>query len=88
VARDGTVAALGEATLVSGFALAAVRVVEAEDDEAVRTAWQEFPAEVAVVIITPAAAQALGAAAFEPGAPLTVVFKGAGACVPREVPPP
>jgi hypothetical protein len=43
---------------------------------------------VAVVIITPAAAQALGAAAFEPGAPLTVVFKGAGACVPREVPPP
>jgi vacuolar-type H+-ATPase subunit F/Vma7 len=79
--REGTIAALGERSLVRGFALAGVRVVEAEDAEAVRSAWLGLHAEVAVVILTPAAARALGPAAFEPGAPLAVAV----ASVPAEV---
>lgn len=71
--RDGTVAALGEAALVRGFALAGVRVIEAEGADAVRSAWRALPDEVAVVILTPRSARILGDAAFEPGAALTVV---------------
>jgi vacuolar-type H+-ATPase subunit F/Vma7 len=55
-----TVVALGEEHRVEGFALAGVEVVAAADAQAVRDAWAALAADVAVVILTPAAADALG----------------------------
>jgi vacuolar-type H+-ATPase subunit F/Vma7 len=54
-----TVVALGEAHRVEGFALAGAEVVNAADASAVREAWAALPADVAVVILTPTAADAL-----------------------------
>jgi vacuolar-type H+-ATPase subunit F/Vma7 len=68
------VAAIGELTRVQGFALAGAVVLVAGDQEAVRAAWSSLDEEVAVVVLTPAAAAALG---DEPGArlwPLRVVM--------------
>jgi vacuolar-type H+-ATPase subunit E/Vma4 len=53
------IAAIGERERVGGFALAGVLVVAANDPESVRTAWEALPAEVGVVILTPAAHTAL-----------------------------
>ncbi|HEU5333365.1 MAG TPA: V-type ATP synthase subunit F [Actinocrinis sp.] len=60
MAREGSVAALGEAALVQGFALAGARVVCAEDADAARRAWRSLPQDVAVVILTPNAARSVG----------------------------
>jgi vacuolar-type H+-ATPase subunit F/Vma7 len=75
MAREGTVAALGETALVQGFALAGVRVVSAEDADAVRSAWSTLPPDVAVVILTTNAARALGAEVECSPCPLTVVLQ-------------
>ena len=56
----GAVAAIGERTRVSGFLLAGVDVLVAEDPAAVRHAWSSLPAAVELVIVTAAAAAALG----------------------------
>jgi vacuolar-type H+-ATPase subunit F/Vma7 len=53
------VAAIGERERVRGFAFAGVHVSTAEDPQAVREAWQALPADVAVLILTPAAHAAL-----------------------------
>ncbi|GAA2006660.1 V-type ATP synthase subunit F [Catenulispora subtropica] len=68
----GRVAALGEWALIRGFALAGVRTVTAADPEAVRAAWASLDRDVAVVILTPSAAGALGEAVRR--GPLTVVL--------------
>lgn len=68
------VAAIGSASQVAGFALAGARVYPAADDDAVRAAWRALPAPVAVVILTEAAAAALGTERAAPTAPLTVVL--------------
>ena len=69
------VAVLGERVRVQGFALAGALVAAADDAAAVRSAWAALGDNVAVVVLTPRAAQAL---ADEPlvavGAPLTVVL--------------
>ena len=65
------VAALGEWAIVRGFALAGVQTVAAEDGESVRQAWAALDPDVAVVILTPAAAESLGEPAH---GPLTVVL--------------
>ncbi|MCK7622209.1 hypothetical protein MUU72_03550 [Streptomyces sp. RS10V-4] len=70
----GTVVALGERTRTAGFALAGVRVRAAEDPERVRALWRDLPADTALVILTPAAAAALGPGALDGPAPLTVVM--------------
>lgn len=57
--RAGTVAAIGEEALVRGWGLAGVRVLPAEEPGAVRAAWKDLPADVTLVILTPAAAAAL-----------------------------
>ena len=64
--EPGTVAAIGEEVLVAGFGLAGVRVLPAERPEAVRAAWRDLPGDVALVILTPAAAAALGEPPLEP----------------------
>lgn len=53
------IAAVGERERVGGFVLAGVLVVAATDATSVRAAWQALPAEVAIVILTPAAHAAL-----------------------------
>jgi vacuolar-type H+-ATPase subunit F/Vma7 len=65
--------ALGEEAAVAGFALAGVRVVAASRPEQVWRAWAELSG-AAVVILTAAAAEALGDERFGPAAPLTVVM--------------
>ncbi|MFH9860418.1 hypothetical protein [Streptomyces sp. NPDC017202] len=56
----GRVAALGERSRVAGLALAGALVLAADDPEAVRRAWRSLPDGVDLVILTPAAAEALG----------------------------
>ncbi|MFE7761103.1 hypothetical protein [Streptomyces sp. NPDC057438] len=55
----GRVAALGERARVAGLALAGAVVLAADDPEAVRRGWRSLPDGVDLVILTPAAAQAL-----------------------------
>lgn len=55
----GRVAALGEQLRVQGFGLAGALVVAADTPEAARVAWRDLPADVALVILTSSAAQAL-----------------------------
>jgi vacuolar-type H+-ATPase subunit F/Vma7 len=57
----GAIVAVGELVRVQGFGLAGVRTVPAEDAAAVRSAWATLPPEVSAVILTRAAAEALGA---------------------------
>ncbi|MGH8866427.1 MAG: V-type ATP synthase subunit F [Actinomycetes bacterium] len=53
-------AALGEQLTVRGFALAGVLACPAETPDAVRSAWDALPDDVQIVLLTPAAAHALG----------------------------
>lgn len=53
-----TVAAIGSDALVRGYQLAGVTVLVAETPQEVRAAWRRVPPEVAVVILTAAAAAA------------------------------
>ncbi|MEU8279641.1 hypothetical protein AB0C08_35610 [Microbispora bryophytorum] len=53
-------AVIGEAVRVADFGLAGALVRSAEDAEAVREAWRTLETHVAVVILTPRAAEALG----------------------------
>ena len=59
-------AVIGEEARVSGFALAGADVHPADSPSAVRQAWAELDPDVAVVILTPAAAEAMP----EPESPL------------------
>jgi vacuolar-type H+-ATPase subunit F/Vma7 len=52
------VAVIGEEALVRGYALAGAAVLPADTPEQVRAAWRRLPEDVAVVILTPAAAAA------------------------------
>ncbi|MDF3293290.1 V-type ATP synthase subunit F [Streptomyces silvisoli] len=70
----GTVAAIGERTRVAALALAGVTVVPAEGPEHVREAWAALPTDVTLVIVTPAAADALGPEALDGVRPLTAVM--------------
>jgi vacuolar-type H+-ATPase subunit F/Vma7 len=71
----GRAAVIGELVRVQGFALAGAGVLPAESPDAARAAWRELSDDVVLVILTPAAAEALAA---ERGAPapgrLTVVM--------------
>ncbi|XVQ90010.1 V-type ATP synthase subunit F [Microbispora siamensis] len=69
-------AVIGEAVRVAGFGIAGALVRPAEDAEAVREAWRTLETHVAVVILTPRAAEALGDTVLcaVTGGPLTVVM--------------
>jgi vacuolar-type H+-ATPase subunit F/Vma7 len=73
VRATGRVAAIGERVRVAGFGLAGVLVQEAENPSAVWDAWRALPEDVAVVVLTPAAAEALGQERAQEW-PLTVVM--------------
>jgi vacuolar-type H+-ATPase subunit F/Vma7 len=68
------VAVLGERVLAEGWALAGARVLAAETPTEVRAAWAGLPTNVAVVLLTPAAAAALGPVPTDGERPLIVVM--------------
>jgi vacuolar-type H+-ATPase subunit F/Vma7 len=71
----GRVAAIGERARVAGLALAGAAVLIAEEPDTVRRTWQGLPDDIDLVVLTPAAAEALGPAATAPGVrPLTAVM--------------
>ncbi|GAB2920731.1 hypothetical protein [Streptomyces heilongjiangensis] len=72
----GRVAALGERSRVTGLALAGALVLVADDASAVRRTWSALPEGVDLVILTPAAAEALEPDLTGRGArrPLTTVM--------------
>lgn len=62
----GRIAAIGAAHRVQGFALAGAVTVAAETPDAVRRAWAALDPDVALVILTPSAAEALGEEPHDP----------------------
>ncbi len=68
------VAAIGEQVRVAGFALGGADVVIAEDPGTVWEAWRNLPDDIGLVIVTPAAAEALGPAVLEGDRPLVAVM--------------
>jgi vacuolar-type H+-ATPase subunit F/Vma7 len=68
------VAAIGEQPQIIGFALAGALIYPADTAEQARAAWQALPRDVAVVILTGPAGDALAADRAAPQAPLTVVL--------------
>lgn len=68
------IAVIGEQAAVQGFGLAGALVLGAEDPAQVRRAWQRVPDDVAVVVLTRRAAQALPGPPERPGRPLVVVM--------------
>lgn len=69
---DGRVAAIGERVEVEGFGLAGAVVCPADSPDEVRAAWGSLPGDVAVVILTRAAAAVIERPPS--GLPLTVVM--------------
>ncbi len=67
------VAVIGEAVRVQGFALAGALVLPAENQAQARAAWRALPFDVAVAVVTPRAAEAIGEA-LAASAVLTVVM--------------
>lgn len=70
----GAVVVIGERARVSGFALAGAEVVVAEDPESVRRAWDALDDDAGLVIVTPAAAAALGTEPLSAVPPLVAVM--------------
>lgn len=78
----GKVVAVGERVRIEGFALAGVLTFPAEEPDGVAAAWQALPDDVAVVVLTPAAAatvtdtvaETATVSAIRPGPRLTVVL--------------
>jgi len=60
------VVAIGEQERVRGFALAGVDVAVADDPASARAAWESLTPEVALVILTPVAHEALAASELDP----------------------
>lgn len=55
-----SVAAIGEASLLVGYALAGADIIDATDAQGVRAAWDELPADVELVLLTARSRDALG----------------------------
>jgi len=71
------IVAIGEQERLRGFTLAGVEVAVAEDPAGAWAAWEALPPDVALVILTPAAHAALGAAELDRrGQRLWVVMPG------------
>ncbi|WP_149264591.1 hypothetical protein [Actinomadura sp. K4S16] len=70
----GRVAVLGERARVEGYGLAGALVSPADGAGEVRSAWEALDDEVAVVVMTPAAAEVLEDARHRRPGVLTVVM--------------
>ncbi len=56
----GRAVAIGEHARIEGFALAGVALAPAADAAAALAAWEALPDDVALLLLTPAAAAAIG----------------------------
>jgi RNase P/RNase MRP subunit p30 len=65
---------LGEYVRLQGYALAGALAIVAESPEQVRRAWSDLESDVELVVLTPAAAAALGDIVREQRVPLTVAM--------------
>ncbi len=70
----GEVAAIGAGAAVGGFALVGVRVWATETAQGARDAWDALEPSTEVVILTPAAREAITTAPGGERGPLTVVL--------------
>jgi vacuolar-type H+-ATPase subunit F/Vma7 len=71
----GRIAAIGAEPRVAGFALAGVVPIPTGTAQDVRAAWAALPDDVALVLLTPEAAEALAAELADPAPPrLTAVM--------------
>lgn len=68
------VAVLGEPVRTAGYGLVGAKLLTATTPDEVRRRWHELPAEVGVVLLTPAAAASLGREVLESTAVLTMVM--------------
>ncbi|WP_062203663.1 V-type ATP synthase subunit F [Demequina salsinemoris] len=71
---EGVVVAIGERRIVDAFSLAGVEALPAEDAAAARAAWDSLAPDVALVLLSASAADALGDAIDAIDAPLTAVI--------------
>ncbi len=69
----GPIVVIGEPALVAGYAMAGANAMPAHDPDEVRRAWDALPSGTTLVILTVAAADALGGRLTEAG-PLTAVM--------------
>lgn len=69
----GTVMAIGALVAVQGFGLAGARVSVADNPDAVREAWRTMPDDVAVVILTQDAQNALGDLVYTRSGPFIAI---------------
>jgi vacuolar-type H+-ATPase subunit F/Vma7 len=67
---------LGDPIWVEGFALGGATVLPATDADAVRAAWAALPEDAGVLVMTAAAAEALGDALEDRPYLLSVVIPG------------
>jgi vacuolar-type H+-ATPase subunit F/Vma7 len=72
----GAVVAIGDPARLAGYALAGVRVLPARTPSEASAAWRGMSGEVGLVLLTAAAAEAVGAGRQAPDGPLTVVMPG------------
>jgi vacuolar-type H+-ATPase subunit F/Vma7 len=70
----GRLVVLGEQARTAAFALAGARVAPAEDAPSAARAWNDLDPDVDVVVLTPAAAEAIGEKALFDTPILTVVM--------------
>lgn len=70
----GGVAVIGDWARVQGFALAGALPLPAETPEEARAQWNDLPADIAIVLITKAAAAALDLSGQSTATPMTVVI--------------
>ncbi|MGW7680883.1 hypothetical protein ACWGID_09115 [Kribbella sp. NPDC054772] len=68
------VGVLGEPVRTAGYGLAGARLLPATTEAEVRRLWHELPAEIGIVLLTPAAAEALDPGSLESATVLTVVL--------------
>jgi hypothetical protein len=68
------VVVLGEPIRTARYGLAGARLLMATTADEVRRQWSELSADVGVVLLTAAAADALGPERLDAAAPLTVVL--------------
>jgi vacuolar-type H+-ATPase subunit F/Vma7 len=71
---DGIVVAIGEPLALQGFALAGVAVLTASTAAQARARWAGLGRDVALVLLTPPAADALGDLATTVRGPLVVTL--------------
>lgn len=71
----GAIVVIGEPALVAGYAMAGATTMPAQGADDVRRAWDSLPSGTALVIVTAAAADALGSL-LSGADPLTAVMPG------------